>query len=97
MRLPAVLARPLSDTRATTRSSGTDAVFDKFNDVQAEAAKEINKRIEKVAKDVNASMAQVAYAWVLAQDYVTAPIVGATKIDHLVEAIGELSLTSVSG
>ena len=57
--------------------------------MSAEAAKEINRRVEKVAKELNVSMAKVAYAWVMQQDYVTAPIVGATKLNHLVEAIGE--------
>ena len=60
----------------------------KFVDFESPANQEINRRIEKVAKDVGASMAQVAYAWALAQDYITAPIIGSTKIEHLVEAIG---------
>ncbi len=36
--------------------------------------------------------AQVALAWVLAKPVVTAPIVGATKIQHLEDALGALSL-----
>ena len=34
-------------------------------------------------------MAQVALAWVLAKDEVTAPIVGTTKLDNLQEILGQ--------
>lgn len=79
------LARPL-DQQNTARAA-SDAAMKKFVDFESPANQEINRRIEKVAKDVGASMAQVAYAWGLAQDYITAPIIGSTKIEHLVEAI----------
>lgn len=36
--------------------------------------------------------AQVALAWLLAQDGVTAPIVGASRMEHLEEAVGALDL-----
>jgi aryl-alcohol dehydrogenase-like predicted oxidoreductase len=36
--------------------------------------------------------AQVALAWVLQQPGVTAPIVGATKVEHLDDAVAALSL-----
>jgi aryl-alcohol dehydrogenase-like predicted oxidoreductase len=36
--------------------------------------------------------AQIALAWVLAKPYVTAPIVGATKPQHLEDAIAALGL-----
>jgi len=86
------LARPLNETSSTTRGGGSDAVFTKFNDVNAESSKEINRRIEKVSKDIGCSMAQVAYAFVSHQEFVTAPIVGATKTHHLVEAIESVNI-----
>ncbi len=47
-----------------------------------------------VAKEKNVSPAQVALAWLLHKG-VTAPIIGATKIEHIEEAVGalEISLT----
>ncbi len=39
------------------------------------------------------SRAQVALAWVLSRPGVTAPIVGATKEQHLQDAMGAVSLT----
>lgn len=71
----------------TTRGGGSDAAFNRFNAVELESSKEINRRVEKVAKETGHSMAQVAYAWSMAQPFVDAPIVGSTKLSHLEEAI----------
>jgi len=49
-------------------------------------------RVTEVAKKRGANNAQVAMAWVLAQPGITAPIVGATKMNHLDDAIAALSL-----
>lgn len=38
-------------------------------------------------------MAQVALAWVLKNPVVSAPIVGATKVRHLTDAVAALDLT----
>ena len=38
------------------------------------------------------SRAQVAMAWVASKPVVTAPIVGATKLNHLEEAVAALDL-----
>jgi hypothetical protein len=49
-------------------------------------------RVEKVAAKLGVKPAQVAYAWVLSKPYVTSPIVGATRIGQLDEAIGALDV-----
>ena len=38
-------------------------------------------------------MAQIALAWSFANDFVTAPIVGSTKIENIKELIGESRVT----
>lgn len=81
------LARPADTAEKTTRQE-TDAASARFVNSASEASKEINKRVEKVAKDLGKSMAQVAYAWCIQQPYVDAPIIGSTKMEHLLEAIG---------
>lgn len=48
--------------------------------------------ITAIAKSRGVSNAQVALAWVLHQQGVTAPIIGATKMAHLDDAIGALDL-----
>ncbi|EFL90856.1 aldo/keto reductase [Ahrensia sp. R2A130] len=47
----------------------------------------ILERVQAVAEQIGTSPAQVAYAWVLQHPNVTAPIVGATKLHQLEEAI----------
>ncbi len=54
-------------------------------------------RVQKVAEELGVSAAQVAYAWVLSNDYVTAPIVGATRLVQLEEAIAALDVSLSAG
>ena len=44
--------------------------------------------MEELAKKKGVSMAQIALAWILAKDGVTAPIVGTTSLENLKELIG---------
>ncbi|KAG5642117.1 hypothetical protein DXG03_003588 [Asterophora parasitica] len=78
-----LLTRPLSDQ--TTRGS-TDFFIGKYS--EAEGTPEILKRVEEVAKKKNISMAQVAVAWSLAKEGVTAPIVGTTSLKNLEDILG---------
>jgi 1-deoxyxylulose-5-phosphate synthase len=57
----------------------------------ADADYDVAERVAEVAAARGAGPIQVALAWVLAKPGVTAPIIGATKLDHLdqlVEAMG---------
>jgi len=49
-------------------------------------------RVARVAKDIGKTMAQVATAWMLSKPYITAPIVGASKLPHLEQAAEALSI-----
>lgn len=49
--------------------------------------------LREVAKDLGASVAQVAIAWVVAQGADIVPLVGARRRDRLTEALGALDLT----
>ena len=55
----------------------------------------IVERVAEVAQERGVPRAQVALAWVLSNPVVTAPIVGATKLEHLDDAVAavELELT----
>lgn len=55
----------------------------------------IVERVAEVAGERGVTRAQIALAWMLSKPYVTSPIVGATKLDHLDDAVAavELSLT----
>ena len=54
--------------------------------------REIVDAVQKVAEARDIPMAQVALAWVLHQGVVAAPIVGATKEHHLLDAVAALDV-----
>ena len=57
---------------------------------------EILRRVEETAKKRGNSNAQIAIAWLLAKG-VTAPIVGASKMQHLEDAIAAADIRLTDG
>ena len=57
-----------------------------------EADRQIVERVAEIAEKRGISRTQVALAWLLQKQPVTAPIIGATKISHLEEAVGALAV-----
>jgi len=53
---------------------------------------DILESVEALAKEKNATIAQIALAWMLHKG-VTAPIIGATKVEHVEEAVGAVDVT----
>jgi aryl-alcohol dehydrogenase (NADP+) len=49
-------------------------------------------RVAAVAKARGVSGSQVALAWILSKPYVTSPIIGATRMDHLDQAIAAIDI-----
>jgi aryl-alcohol dehydrogenase (NADP+) len=49
-------------------------------------------RAAEVAGERGVTASQIALAWVLSKPYITSPIIGATKIDHLDQAIAALDI-----
>jgi 1-deoxyxylulose-5-phosphate synthase len=49
-------------------------------------------RAWEVAKEHNVTGSQVALAWMLSKPFVTAPIIGASKLEHLNQSIAALDL-----
>jgi aryl-alcohol dehydrogenase-like predicted oxidoreductase len=70
--------------RLTTRA-GTDAFGDAL--YVPEVDFDVVDRVDEVATERGVSGAQVALAWLLSRPAVTAPIVGATKIGHVDDAL----------
>jgi 1-deoxyxylulose-5-phosphate synthase len=48
--------------------------------------------VEQIAKERSVTPSQIACAWILQAPGVTAPIIGATKIAHLKEAIAAVDV-----
>jgi 1-deoxyxylulose-5-phosphate synthase len=80
------LARPWG---AQTQRSENDAMGQRYVD---DVNVPIVGAVEKVAGARGIPMAQVALAWVLRNDVVTAPIVGPTKEHHLPDAVAALDV-----
>ncbi len=82
--------RKTKDDRATTTRAASDDYARKLYDHSAD--KDVVQALERVASERGTPPAQVALAWLLSKPAVTAPIVGATKIEHLQSAISALEL-----
>jgi aryl-alcohol dehydrogenase-like predicted oxidoreductase len=54
--------------------------------------REVVRAVEAVARERGVSMAEVALAWLLSKDVITSPIVGASKLGHVEDAIKALDL-----
>ena len=76
--------------RRTTRA-GSDPLSDDFYDSPADF--DVVDRLAEVAAARGAPPAQVALAWLLSRPGVTAPIVGATRLGHVGDALAAANLT----
>ncbi len=83
------------DWDAATTRSGSDQFGQTLYRQSEESDRLVAAAVASVAADRGVSRAQVALAWVAQQPVVTSPIVGATRIEHLDDAVAavELELT----
>jgi len=84
------LARPRD---VKTIRSETDRFGDRLYLSMQEADGRVQSALDDVAKARKAAHAEVALAWLLQKDGVTSPIVGATKMHHLEDAVASLEVT----
>jgi aryl-alcohol dehydrogenase-like predicted oxidoreductase len=84
-----MLTRPWDEK---TKRSQTDQFSHAIYDATAEQNRKIVEALAHVASDRGLPMAQIAMAWLLAKPGITAPIVGATKIEQLRDPIAALDL-----
>ena len=84
------LARPPAEKE--TKRSETDRFGKTLYSSMADADQRVIAEVDKLAKTRKLPHAQIALAWLLQKDAVTAPIVGATKMEHLETAAGALDV-----
>lgn len=84
------LTRPWGET---TARSVSDNFAKTLYDATDEADGKIAERVGKIAEDHGVPRAQIALAWILSKQVVTAPIIGASRPAHLTDAIGALDVT----
>ena len=71
--------------------SETDEFGKTLYQKSGDADRMVVARVAEIASARGVSRAQVALAWVLAKPVITAPIVGATKLQHLDDALTALA------
>jgi len=80
------------ETQSSTTRAQTDEYGKKLYSGTEEADKPVVDRVGEIAKARRIPRAQIALAWLLHKPAVTAPIVGATKLHHLEEAVAALDV-----
>jgi 1-deoxyxylulose-5-phosphate synthase len=83
------LTRPWDS--ATTRTK-TDEFGNKLYAASVDADRKVVEQVAAIAAARGVPKAQVALAWIVQKPFVTAPIIGATKPQHLDDAVAALSL-----
>jgi aryl-alcohol dehydrogenase-like predicted oxidoreductase len=85
------LARPHTDDKTTKRTE-TDAFSRTLYQRTEEADQKVIASVQQIAEARSVPMASVALAWMLSKPVISAPIIGATRMQHLEDAVGALSL-----
>ena len=76
----------------TTHRSETDQIAKGKYDATADADRLVVERVAAIAEKRGVPRVQIALAWLLQKEPVTAPIIGATKMSHLEDAVAALSI-----
>src|SRR4029079_3329989 len=85
------LARPW-ETQPSTDRANTDEFGKRLYKQTEDTDHKVVDRLAEIAAKRTAPRAQVALAWMLSKSFITAPIVGATRPNHLDDAAGALAL-----
>ncbi|MEH2514055.1 aryl-alcohol dehydrogenase-like predicted oxidoreductase [Nitrobacteraceae bacterium AZCC 1564] len=89
---PLARGRLTRDWNETSERQETDQFGKTLYARAFDSDKVIVQKVADIAKARGVSRAQVAMAWVLQKDGITAPIVGASKPNHLTDAVAAVSL-----
>ncbi|MBE5101599.1 aldo/keto reductase [Priestia aryabhattai] len=89
---PLASGRLVRDWSETTLRSETDQAQKSKYDATADADRLVVERVSAIAETRGVPRIHIALAWLLQKEPVTSPIIGATKISHLEDAIGALSI-----
>ncbi|QFU81729.1 aldo/keto reductase [Natronorubrum aibiense] len=83
--------RPHDELDSTTRGR-TDESLSQIPYLQG-GGEEINERIQELAAENGVTMAQISLAWLLHKEWVDAPIIGTTSVEHLEQAVEALEIS----
>jgi 1-deoxyxylulose-5-phosphate synthase len=83
------LARPWGEMDERAK---VDVIGKAIYSATAEADQQVVERLTEIAEKRDVPMSQIALAWLLQKEPVTAPIVGTTEISHIEDAVAAVSL-----
>ncbi len=89
---PQARGRLTRDWDYTSVRTETDEAFGRLFAKTEDADRKVVDRVAQVAAARGVPRAQVALAWLLAKPVITAPIVGATKLQHLDDALASVDV-----
>jgi 1-deoxyxylulose-5-phosphate synthase len=89
---PQARGRLTRDWDYTSIRTETDDAHQRLFGKSAEADRKVVDRVAEIAAARGIPRAQVALAWLLAKPVITAPIVGATKLHHLDDALASVNV-----
>ncbi|MCU4740310.1 aldo/keto reductase [Natronoglomus mannanivorans] len=85
------LTRPHEEIDATKRGETEEHMYD--HPYREGGGQQINERVAELADEKGVTMAQIALSWLLHQEWVDAPIVGTTSVEHLEDAVEALEIS----
>ena len=85
------LTRPW-DQRGGTERAASDDYGKKLYGPTEDADRLVVERVGDIARKHNVPLAQIALAWILSKPFMTSPVIGATKPNHLDDAVAALSI-----
>jgi aryl-alcohol dehydrogenase-like predicted oxidoreductase len=89
---PLARGRLTRDWNVATARTRTDEYGNKLYVSTVEADRQVVEQVASIAAARGVPKAQVALAWIRRKPFITAPIIGASKPQHLDDAIGALTL-----
>jgi 1-deoxyxylulose-5-phosphate synthase len=89
---PLASGRLTRDWSETTERSNTDVIAKGKYDATADADRLVVERLASIAEKRGIPRVQVALAWLLQKQPVTVPIIGATQLSHLENALPALDI-----
>jgi aryl-alcohol dehydrogenase-like predicted oxidoreductase len=89
---PLASGRLIRDWSETTVRSETDQIQKSKYDATADVDRLVVERVAAIAEKHSVPRIHIALAWLLQKEPVTAPIIGATKLSQLEDAVGALSI-----
>ncbi len=85
------LTRPHEEMDATARGESEDRM--RQHPYVEGGGRAINERVQELAAEHGVTMAQISLAWLFHKDWVDAPIVGTTSVEHLEQAVEALDIS----